>query len=273
MIKRLAPGCPGWPAAGSPSGALHRLSRLRRNSRGFTLIELLVVVAIMGLIMALVAPAFTSMGGSQGFSQSITGIGGLLQQARVYAMANNTHVFLGIAEVSAAQDSSASPQQPGQGRIAMAVVASRDGTSIYPANSTTTWSGTSGTGLIAVSRIYHFDNVHLTDQVQTSGNLARPIVPEQDQIGGTFTSLTPFSWPLGTTGSSGQYYFEKVIEFDPQGTASIQSSVNAGSGNGLAQYLEIGLQQTHGTVVTSGSVNMAAIQVNGITGTVNTYRP
>ena len=70
-------------------------------------------------------------------------------------------------------------------------------------------------------------------------------------------------------GSSTQYLFTKVINFDPEGTARIQTATNSDT---IDPYLEIGLQQARGTLVISNS-NCAVIQVDGITGAGKIYRP
>ena len=103
--------------------------------RGFTLLELLIVVGIIGLLLVLIAPAFTSMKTGADFTNAVYGIQGLLGNARTYAKANNTYVFVGFAEVDSSVDPSVSPQvttgPAPYGRVAVAVVASKDGIGIF----------------------------------------------------------------------------------------------------------------------------------------------
>src|SRR6266540_1955238 len=66
---------------------------------GFTLLELLIVVGIVALLMVLIAPAFTSMKSGNDFTNGVYGIQGVLENARTYAKANRTYVFVGLAEV------------------------------------------------------------------------------------------------------------------------------------------------------------------------------
>src|SRR2546423_7119979 len=100
---------------------------------GFSLMELMLVIAIMIIVAAFIAPAFTSLKSAGDVTSAVYNIGGLLEQARSYAMANNTYVWVGFKEVDASKDSSASPQTTGTGRVAIAILASRDGTRGYDA--------------------------------------------------------------------------------------------------------------------------------------------
>ena len=72
-------------------------------------------------------------------------------------------------------------------------------------------------------------------------------------------------WPLSA--SSPNYTFSKIIQFDPRGTATLQSS-----GRSLPQWMEIGLAPARGNVAVSGA-NCAALLLDGVTGSVKIYRP
>jgi prepilin-type N-terminal cleavage/methylation domain-containing protein len=250
----------------------------QRKKTGFTLTELLIVMAIMAVLLALVAPSFTGIAGGQNVTATTYNIAGLLEQARAYAMANNTHVFVGFEEVDVSKPSAASPQVSGTGRIAVAVVASRNGVSNYTTSPSVAGSWTSGYNngslLTAINPLQHFENTHLSGTALTyNGNMARPSggPPAIFQVGNTssFSSSTPFAWPLGSAIGSGQYNFNQVIEFDPQGVAWFQSASNV---NTMVQYIEIGLQPTHGNAVSTG-LDVAAIQIDGMTGSTRIYRP
>src|SRR5262249_49692606 len=66
--------------------------------RGFTLIELLIVVGIIGVLLVLIAPAFTSIKGGTDVTSAAYTIKGVLDTARTYAKANNTYVWVGFYE-------------------------------------------------------------------------------------------------------------------------------------------------------------------------------
>src|SRR4051812_13059212 len=59
--------------------------------RGFTLLELLIVVGIIGLLLVLLAPAFTTIKGGNDVTSAAYTIKGVLDTARTYAKANNTY--------------------------------------------------------------------------------------------------------------------------------------------------------------------------------------
>ena len=83
-----------------------------------------------------------------------------------------------------------------------------------------------------------------------------------------------FGW-LAPFDSGYQYRFDRVMYFDPTGTARIAISSNA---NAIVQVMELDVQPTHGTVVppvpTNQDVgNQAAIQIAPMTGEIRVYRP
>lgn len=271
----LSPVLAGDVLSKPHSKPFHPLSLLPKKA--FTLVELLMVVTVMAAMLVVAVPAFNTIKGSGDVTKAVYDIAGAIDQARTYAMANNTHVFVGFAEVDASADASAVPQKANTsnpyGRVAMVVVASKDGTSGYGSN-LSNWS-TSNT--FPVSRLQHFENLHLAGNAQvsgTTGKLARPSAPtyQVTQVGdSSFQSATPLEWPVGSTNP--QYQFKAVIEFDAQGVAWYQPSGGRTSGS-MVQYFEIGLQPTHGNVVSaSGAADVAVIQIDGMTGATRIYRP
>ncbi|MFZ4773759.1 MAG: pilus assembly FimT family protein [Terrimicrobiaceae bacterium] len=232
-------------------------SQKKRSCQGFSLIELLSVMAIIGMLMAAAVPAMNSIKGGGDLMKAAYDIGGVLEQARAYAMANNTYVFVGLTEVNASNSESAGGQQPGTGRVVLAAAGSKDGTRSF---------GTGNANLVALTKIRRFDNLHLEGAVPNSGNMARPAVSDGFRAGSAaFAAENSFSWPL--TGASASYTFTKIIQFDPRGTASLQSS-----GRSLTQWMEIGLTPAKGDVAVN-SANCAALLLDGVTGSVKIYRP
>src|SRR5438105_14977663 len=83
-----------------------------RLTSGFTLIELLVVIGIIVILTALLTPAFTTLKSGSDVTSAAYTIKGVLEQARTYAMANNTYTWVGFYEEDVSQSSS-NPAIPG----------------------------------------------------------------------------------------------------------------------------------------------------------------
>src|SRR5262249_34787928 len=189
--------------------------------RGFTLLELLIVVGVIGLLMALVAPAFTTIKSSTDVTGAAYTIKGVLDQARTYAKANNTYTWVGFFEEDVST-ASTSPATAGNGRIVMSIVASKDGTNVATTNPI------DPTKLIQVGKLTKIDNVHLTIFTGSlSGNgtgstfSTRPTVAAAYCVGNT-ASTTPFRYPLGGT----QYTFNYGVQFGSDGEARVNNSAN-----------------------------------------------
>src|SRR5438874_4222309 len=117
-----------WSAAPLRRFWLHRRKNASTLQRfdGFTLLELLIVIGIIGLLLVLIAPAFTTIKGGGDVTSAAYTIKGVLDTARTYAKANNTYTWVGFKEVDVSRDPSISPQVAGTGRLAVAIVASKD---------------------------------------------------------------------------------------------------------------------------------------------------
>jgi hypothetical protein len=216
----------------------------------------------------------------------------VLENARTYAKANNTYVFVGFAEVDSSVDPSVSPQvttgSTPYGRVAVAVVASKDGTRHFDykiSGQGTDWTGNyaNGANLIAVGKLQRFENLHFLvnfgswppDPSRPNSTMVRYQPGTSYTLGISPSSVTPFAWPLGSAQNSGQYQFNKVIIFDPTGVARIAYGTNA---NAIVSVMEIDLQPTHGTIVPANPANQdvgnqAAIQIAPMSGEIRVYRP
>src|SRR5262245_51748471 len=110
----------------------HRSQISGRSIRaGFTLLELLIVVGIIGVLLLLIAPAFTYIKGGNDVTSAAYSIKGALETARTYAKANNTYTWVGFYEENVANPASPNSDTPAVGRIIISIIASKDGSEVY----------------------------------------------------------------------------------------------------------------------------------------------
>ena len=182
-------------------------------------------------------------------TKSAYDVAGLLEQARSYAMAKNTYVYVGIAEAKENQTDLA--LAAGGGRLVVAVLASKTG--VRPL------SMTSGS-LVSVNPLKKFDNVKL-EEVGNQGDLEKRKTGA-DVVNLSDASPSDFAGVTVNAGKGESLTFDKVIEFDSSGVARFTDKDNVDG------WIEIPLQPAHGS---KGTV--AAVQVDGETGGVQVYRP
>jgi len=255
---------------------------------GFTLIELVGVIAIIIALTALLVPAFTSLKGAGDINQAAHTIAGVFEQARTYALANNTYVWVGLYEenTTAAAPTNTTPPYPGKGRVLLAVVAANDGTTSCqdPASSTGNRIPLISSQITQVGTLVKIENIHVTD-IGPPPSLASSPAPNPNSIAGRpdfpYTSGSPafdyqnrissddnhssFNQTLYPFIAQG-YVFHKTVRFSPRGEASINGTYL------LRRVAEMGLKPTHGDVVDLRSANVVAIQFSGVTGKCKIYR-
>lgn len=259
-----------------------------QQSRGFTLIELVAVIAIIIALTALLVPAFTSIKGAGDITHAAHTIAGVFDQARTYAVANNTYVWIGIYEenTTAAAPTNATPPYPGRGRVLLATVAAIDGTTSCqdPNSGTSNRIPLIASQITQVGKLVKIENIHLTDIGPPPPPASSP-APDPNSIAGRpdfpYTSGSPtfdyqnrissddnhssFNQTLYPFLAQG-YTFYKTVRFNPRGEANINSTYV------LRRVAEMGLKPAHGTAVDTNSANVVAIQFSGLTGACKIYR-
>lgn len=88
-----------------------------RSSSGFSLLELLVVIGLICILIAGAGPAIQALSGAGSTTKAAADISSLLTLARSFAIAHNTYVRVGIAEV----------KTPGEEKVIVMPIFSADG--------------------------------------------------------------------------------------------------------------------------------------------------
>jgi prepilin-type N-terminal cleavage/methylation domain-containing protein len=258
----------------------HHSRPTQRENTAFTLIELLVVIGIIGLLMVLIVPAFTSLRSGTDVTSAAYTIKGVLDTARTYAKANNTYVWVGFFEENGSI-SSTNPPTAGNGRIVMSIVASKDGTEVYTSvSSPAADMDPNGTKLSQIGKLVKLDNVHLRTFANCASNCtgdafpSRPVVPggspENAKIGDTSPdpSLRYFHYPPTGTEANAQYIFRKMIQFSPRGECRPQNDNYE-----MRAVIEVGFQPIHGTDVSAVDDSKdCAVQLTGFSGSSKIYQ-
>jgi Tfp pilus assembly protein FimT len=226
-------------------------------------------MGIIVLMAALVIPAMNTIKGAGDITKTASDLSDLIQQARAYAMGNNTYVYLGMKEV----DQMAGDYTDGKGQVIAAIIASKTGQRPFANPNSTTPSALSGStnDITALSRLQRFDNTHLAASVSdlnSAGGMTNMATANVVDLGAT-DAATTFQWPVGNPKTT----FSKVIEIDPQGVARLQSA-SVTSLDQIQGWIEIPLQPSKGSAgVAANEKNAADLQVDGMTGNVQIFRP
>jgi len=221
------------------------------RANGFTLVELLTVIAIISIMSVLAFAAFTSLKKAGDVTGATATISGVLEQARAYAMANNTYVFVGIEETDI-NTPTGQAQSPGTGRVAIQAFASNDGT-----------GNSAQDNLKPIAKLQILNNLHLLSSLAlTTGNFSQRATTGVDNVANSFPA------PVNTI-AAGNFTFSQIIAFNAQGLVSIPTTAST---SGL-QYIEYDLEPTNGTTLPATTTNGAAIQVDATIGAVNVFRP
>ena len=236
---------------------------MHNSTAAFTLIELIVVMAIIGILALVGSMAFQGTQSANRFSRNVYQLADEIKLARSYAMANDTYVYLGLVETDQTQDSGATPQVAGIGRVDVGLVATKDGTSSDSTNY-------NSSNLVLIRPVASLDTIHIAGSLPaaTSGGMARPSNNVTNLESGAALFATAFSLPLGSNLGTGKYNFTLSIPFNAQGAITVNGSA--------VRYVEIDLVPCVGTAVPSVSSNQgnqAALIVDGATGAVTVFRP
>jgi prepilin-type N-terminal cleavage/methylation domain-containing protein len=213
-------------------------------ARAFTLVELLTVMAMAALVLSMAVPAMSNLAKGGQMNQAITEISGILEQARQYAVAQNTYVWVAFDDTPTTSED----------RVRVVVLASKSGTDLPAWGTDDTSSAAAQTRLL--NRVKTFSNVKLSG----AGTFGSSQIASLPAVGAAGPGVADFrvSLPGGTVQK-----FDQAIQFTPSGEARNSA--------GMAGQLEFGLQPTANLV--PDTKNVAVARVNGLTGQSTVYRP
>ncbi len=173
----------------------------------FSLIELLVVMGVIVLLVALSAPTLVDIARGQGMRRAVSELSGVLEEARINAMATSTWTWVGFSE----------RVTDGSSELVVAVVASLDGSSNLAANN-----------VRLAAKPIRLENVKIVP------NLTAWADGDTDPLRNSTFSFTEnvAGTPVTFNGT--------VLGFSPRGEATVDPAV-------VPSWIELGLRETRGT--------------------------
>jgi len=223
---------------------------------GFSLVELLVVIAIVALIAVAGGPAISTLASSGNANQSISQLSGILEEAREYAVAQNTYVWVTFYAATASN---------GSKQVSVAVIASLDGTD--PADAIATpwqqnyYGNVPSSNLALVNKIITLKQLSL----DSAGALKPSNLPGVPAVADPANSIATYNngfFSIQLPGTSAPATFTQAIEFTPSGQARNSASP--------VDVIDVDMQPQKGTV--NDSKNIAVLRLNGLTGETAVYR-
>lgn len=173
-----------------------------RDRRAFSLVELLIVICIIGLLATLSVPALGSLRSAGNINQASLNVSLMLEQARSYAMANNTYVWVGFDNDEA------------NSRLRVAAVSGLTGASTDIQTSA---------NYRPIVKVQTYDNMRL----HTVGNLTGMVTDGALEIS---SSLLKFDQKVGGQNVT----FKNALQFEPSGSVRFN--------DGIQRWINVGIQ-------------------------------
>lgn len=220
------------------------------------------VMNIMVWMSWLSINSLSSFIAASALTHGVASIEGVLEQARTQAMLLNTYVYVGFFESDGALPETIKPAPSGAGRLWVAAVATKDGTTGYdPLNAAATIPSSN---LMPVGKLQMVKNIHLAE---TNPFSAQGLITNLARIDSSLNSTNaPFGWPIDNK-KSVTGFSTGVIRFDPRGTATIPGGPNT------SECIQLAVLPTRGKFMAAANINAAILQIDSFTGIIRTFRP
>lgn len=211
---------------------------------GFSLVEMLTVMAIVAILSTAAVTSLTGMGSASRLGAAATSVASFLEQARTYAVTQNTYVYVGFLLPASGTPS-------GEIEMKLLAAASRDGSSVLPAGGTLDLQSANSPAIV-IGKPLLIGKISM----DTNGTYDPPILRPLPA-----TSLSSADRPSADgTLKSGAQTFGNVLAFTPGGEVIL-------SNGSLSQRYEIGLKY-------AGKDSRAAVvQIAGLNGQTRVYQP
>jgi len=205
---------------------------------GFTLVEMLTVMAIVAILSTAAVTSLTGMGSAGRLGAAATSVASFLEQARTYAVTQNTYVYVGFLP-------RASGTPSGEIEMKLLAVASRDGSSVLPAGGTLDLQSANSPAIV-IGKPLLIGKISMDTNGTYDPPIPRPAATSLSSADGTL--------------KSGAQTFGNVLAFTPGGEVIL-------SNGSLSQRYEIGLEY-------AGKDSRAAVvQIAGLSGQTRVYQP
>lgn len=215
---------------------------------GFSLVEMLTVMALVAILSTAAVTSLTGMGSASRLGAAATSVASFLEQARTYAVTQNTYVYVGFLP-------RASGTSSGEIEMKLLAVASRDGSSVLPAGGTLDLQSANSPAIV-IGKPLLIGKISM----DTNGTYDPPIPrPAATSLSSEEKTTSPPGVKSGTL-KSGAQTFGNVLAFTPGGEVIL-------SNGSLSQRYEIGLKY-------AGKDSRAAVvQIAGLSGQTRVYQP
>ncbi len=218
------------------------MPKARRMSQGFTLVELLVVLGIIAILTALTIPSIIGIVRSSSLTTGSNALTNQLTFARQYAMAKNCQVEFRLYQLP--DPTTPSSTTPAVFRAFQSLAVPTD--------------GSADTAITKVTflpvQIYMVNNITVSSLLQAPASQSSP----------TYVAGATAAVPLGTYAPSSYNYY--AFHFKPDGSTDLNPSGNT-------WFVSLANQHDTLQAATGVPTNFVTIQVNALTGRVQSFRP